>query len=108
MLQRWDHAYYRARAVDQTPELPMLPTEYFRRNFMVTFEDDDIGVQTREQIGVEKPALGQRLPAPRRNLAQQPQDPRRDHGRRPPEEEEAMVWGNVQKLYNINRAALPA
>ena len=31
----------------------MLPTEYFRRNFMVTFEDDDIGVQTREQIGVK-------------------------------------------------------
>ena len=108
VLQRWDHAYYRARAVDQTPELPMLPTEYFRRNFMVTFEDDDIGVRTREQIGVENLLWGNDYPH---------HDAIWPNSRKildeimagvPPEEEEAMVWGNVQKLYNIDRAALPA
>ena len=62
VLQRWDHAYYRARAVDQTPELPMLPTEYFHRQFTVTFEDDAIGVQTRNEIGIENLVWGNDYP----------------------------------------------
>ena len=76
VLQRWDHAYYRARAVDQTPELPMLPTEYFpppvhrhlrgRRDRRADPQRD----RHRES------GLGQRLPAPRRNLAQLPAHPR--------------------------------
>ena len=51
--------------------------------------------------------LGQRLPAPRRNLAELPPHPERDHGGVPKPTRQAMVWGNVQKLYNIDRSALP-
>ena len=108
VLQRWDHAYYRARAVDQTPELPMLPTEYFKRNFKVTFEDDEIGVRTRDLIGVENLLWGNDYPHhdaiwpnSRRILSEIMEDV-------PAEEEERMVWGNVQALYGIDRAALPA
>ena len=41
-LQRFDHATYRTPkfAVDY---LTMAPSEYFRRNFRVTFEDDEAG-----------------------------------------------------------------
>ena len=108
VLQRWDHAYYRARAVEQTPELPMLPTEYFKRNFNVTFEDDEIGVRTRELIGVENLLWGNDYPH---------HDAIWPNSRRilseimdgvPADEEEQMVWGNVQALYGIDRAALPA
>ena len=108
VLQRWDHAYYRARAVDQTPELPMLPTEYFKRNFKATFEDDGIGVRTRDLIGVENLLWGNDYPHhdaiwpnSRRILSEIMEDV-------PAEEEERMVWGNVQALYGIDRAALPA
>ena len=108
VLQRWDHAYYRARAVDQTPELPMLPTEYFKRNFKVTFEDDEIGVRTRDLIGVENLLWGNDYPHhdaiwpnSRRILSEIMEGV-------PAEEEERMVWGNVQALYGIDRAALPA
>ena len=108
VLQRWDHAYYRARAVEQTPELAMLPTEYFKRNFNVTFEDDEIGVRTRELIGVENLLWGNDYPH---------HDAIWPNSRRilseimdgvPADEEEQMVWGNVQALYGIDRAALPA
>ena len=65
-------------------------------------------VQTREQIGVENLLWGNDYPH---------HDAIWPNSRKildeimagvPQEEEEAMVWGNVQKLYNINRAALPA
>lgn len=108
VLQRWDHAYYRARAVNQTPELPMLPTEYFKRNFKVTFEDDEIGVRTRDLIGVENLLWGNDYPHhdaiwpnSRRILSEIMEGV-------PAEEEERMVWGNVQALYGIDRAALLA
>ena len=107
-LERWDHAYYRARAVERTPELPMLPSEYFRRNFMVTFEDDAIGVQTRDGIGVDNLLWGNDYPH---------HDAIWPNSRRvldeimagvPQEDVDKMVWGNVQRLYQIDRAALPA
>ena len=108
VLQRWDHAYYRARAVEQTPELPMLPTEYFKRNFKVTFEDDEIGVRTRDLIGVENLLWGNDYPHhdaiwpnSRRILSEIMEGV-------PAEEEEKMVWGNVRELYGIDQAALPA
>ena len=107
VLQRWDHAYYRARAVDQTPELPMLPTEYFHRQFTVTFEDDDIGVRTRNEIGIENLVWGNDYPHhdaiwpnSRRILSEIMEGVSEA-------DQEAMVWGNVQKLYNIDRSALP-
>ncbi|MSQ10668.1 MAG: amidohydrolase [Dehalococcoidia bacterium] len=50
-LQRLDHAFYRSRRA-AAPELNMKPTQYWRRQFYATFEDDGIGVQTRELIGV--------------------------------------------------------
>ena len=65
-------------------------------------------VQTREQIGVENLLWGNDYPH---------HDAIWPNSRKildeimagvPQEEEEAMVWGNVQKLYNIDRAALPA
>ncbi len=49
-LERLDHAFYRARFA--TPqELDLKPSEYWRRQFYATFEDDRIGVITRDSIG---------------------------------------------------------
>jgi predicted TIM-barrel fold metal-dependent hydrolase len=50
-LERLDHAFYRARF--STPsELDLTPSEYWRRQFFATFEDDRFGIMTREGIGV--------------------------------------------------------
>jgi len=52
ILQRLDHAAYRTPkyAVDY---LTMKPSDYFHRNFGMTFEDDEAGVLTRHLIGVD-------------------------------------------------------
>ena len=85
----------------------MLPSEYFRRNFMVTFEDDAIGVQTRDGIGVENLLWGNDYP---HHDAIWPNSHRiLDEIMEgvPQEDVDKMVWGNVQKLYNIDVNALP-
>ena len=60
-LERLDHAAYRTpqHAVDY---LTMKPSEYFRRNFVATFEDDKFGVATRGGIGVENLMWGNDYP----------------------------------------------
>ncbi|MBI3245518.1 MAG: hypothetical protein HYZ50_03290 [Deltaproteobacteria bacterium] len=52
VLQRLDHATYRARQ-EASPDLTMPPSAYFRRQFYATFEDDQLGVMTRHAIGVD-------------------------------------------------------
>ena len=88
-------------------ELPMLPTEYSRSQFTISFEDDAICVQTRNEIDIENLVWGNAYPhhdaiwpGSRRILCEIMKGV-------PEADPEATVWGNVQKLYNINRSALP-
>ena len=60
-LDRLDHATYRSRSA-AAPELDMAPSDYFRRQFYVTFEDDEIGIMTAEQIGVDNMLWGSDFP----------------------------------------------
>lgn len=49
-LQRLDHAVYRSRFATP-PELDLKPSDYWRRQFYATFEDDRFGIVTRDGIG---------------------------------------------------------
>jgi predicted TIM-barrel fold metal-dependent hydrolase len=60
-LQRLDHATYRTRA-QASPDLTMKPSDYWRRNFYATFEDDAAGVRTMDQIGVDNLLWGNDYP----------------------------------------------
>ena len=60
-LTRLDHATYRERR-QASADLKLLPSEYFHRQFYVTFEDDEIGVITREFIGVDNLLWGNDYP----------------------------------------------
>jgi predicted TIM-barrel fold metal-dependent hydrolase len=51
-LERLDHAFYRAR-FSTPPELNLMPSDYWRRQFYATFEDDRYGVITRAGIGTQ-------------------------------------------------------
>ena len=106
-LQRLDHATYRtpSEAVDY---LTMKPSEYFRRNFSVTFEDDEAGIRTRDLIGIDCMLWGNDYPHhdsiwpnSQRILADLFADV-------PDDEVEKMVWSNTLDLYNIDEASLPA
>lgn len=105
--QRLDHAAYRT-PWEVSDELKMKPSEYFDRNFWVTFEDDLEGIQTRDSIGVDNLLWGNDYPHhdsiwpnSQRILSDILADV-------PADEKEKMVWGNVVDLYDINPSLLPA
>jgi predicted TIM-barrel fold metal-dependent hydrolase len=63
LLRRLDHAVYRGGGSPFAGvELSMKPSDYWRRNFRVTFEDDCIGIRTRDFIGVENLLWGSDYP----------------------------------------------
>jgi uncharacterized protein len=107
VLKRFDHATYRSRKA-ASPDLHLQPSEYFRRQFYATFEDADIGVETRHAIGVDRLLWGNDYPH---------HDSVWPHSQHvlaeimsgvPQSERDAMVWGNVQRLYRIDAGKLPA
>ena len=100
-LQRLDHAAYRT-PWELADEVTMKPSQYFDRNFWITFEDDAQGIATRHDIGVSNLVWGNDYPHhdsiwPNSMsilddvLAGVPDD-----------ERQAMVWDNVMSLYDIN------
>ncbi len=60
-LQRLDHATYRSRR-EASPDLDREPSDYFHRQFYVTFEDDEMGVRTRDVVGVGNMLWGNDYP----------------------------------------------
>ena len=106
VLNRWDHAVYRAPH-EASPDLRMKPSEYFHRNFYVTFEDDDIGVRTRDLIGVDRMLWGNDYPHHDSIWPNSRTVLDRIMDGVPEADVEKMVWKNVQELYKIDRSKLP-
>jgi len=61
MLKRLDWAYVRGGG-EKVFGLPMLPSEYWKRNFRVTLEDDPLGILTRDFIGTSTMMWGNDYP----------------------------------------------
>ncbi len=61
LLRRLDWAYVRGGG-ERTSGLPILPSEYWRKSFAVTFEDDPLGIMTRSFIGSETLLWGNDYP----------------------------------------------
>lgn len=100
VLRRMDHAAYRAR--DQvSPDLTMEPSAYFRRQFYATFEDDDMGVITRYQIGVDNLIWGNDYPHHDSIWPNSQAVLARIFDGVPDDEKEKMARTNVCKLYGI-------
>ncbi len=106
-LQRLDHAAYRT-PWELDDALTMKPSEYFDRNFWVTFEDDLQGIQTRDAIGVDNLLWGNDYP--HHDSIWPNSRPILDDilSDVPEDEKEKMVWSNAIDLYGIDPAALPA
>ncbi|MEM7094254.1 MAG: amidohydrolase family protein [Actinomycetota bacterium] len=105
--QRLDHAAYR------TPDfvhdsLTTKPSEYFDRNFWVTFEDDAEGIATRHSIGVDNLLWGNDYPHHDAIWPNSQSILADILTGVPDDEKEKMVWGNVIDLYDLDPTALPA
>ncbi|MDH5290493.1 MAG: amidohydrolase, partial [Acidimicrobiia bacterium] len=101
-----DHAYYRTPkyAVDY---LTMKPSEYFRRNFLATFEDDEAGMATRHMIGIENLLWGNDYPHHDSIWPHSMESLAACFADVPVDEQEKMVWSNTIDLYNIDTSKLP-
>jgi predicted TIM-barrel fold metal-dependent hydrolase len=105
-LQRLDHAAYRTPnyAVDY---LTMKPSEYFRRQFHVTFEDDEAGILTRNMIGVDCLLWGNDYPHHDASWPHSMKVLDETMAGVPADERERMCFRNTVELYDIDVAALP-
>ncbi|MDH4146677.1 MAG: amidohydrolase [Acidimicrobiia bacterium] len=106
-LQRMDHAIYRTPK-DAVDYLTMKPSDYFHRNFYVTFEDDIQGIQTRDSIGVNNLVWGNDYPHHDAIWPNSMSILDRIFEGVPDAERERMVFSNAVELYNIDVAKLPA
>ena len=105
-LQRLDHAIYRTprSAVDY---LTMKPSDYFRRNFYATFEDDHEGILTRKAIGVRNLNWGNDYPHHDSTWPRSMAILERIMAGVPHDEVERMCFTNVVDLYGIDVSKLP-
>ena len=61
LLRRLDWAFVRGGG-ERVTGLKMLPSQYWRRNFAITFEDDPLGIMTRDFIGTDTMMWGNDYP----------------------------------------------
>ena len=101
ILQRLDHATYRTRS-EASPDLTMEPSDYFRRQFYATFEDDVAGVLTRHLIGVDNLIWGNDYPHHDSIWPHSMSVLDRIFNGVPEDEKEKMTSRNVLNLYGIN------
>ena len=104
-LERLDHAAYRTPEV-LSPDLDMEPSEYFHRQFYMTFEDDRVGLRTADIIGENNLVWGNDYPhhdsiwphsqeVLDKTFLEVPEDKRADYRRK-------MTLDNVVRLYNLS------
>jgi uncharacterized protein len=103
-LGRLDHAAYRTPEA-KSKDLQTEPSEYFRRSWYATFEDDEAGIRTRDMIGVDNLLWGNDYPHHDAIWPHSMEVLSRIMQGVPEDEVEKMTSGNVMKLYNIK---LPA
>jgi predicted TIM-barrel fold metal-dependent hydrolase len=53
-LQRLDHSWERYRHLERGPAIRELPSAYFRRQVFATFQEDRVGILTREFVGSDR------------------------------------------------------
>jgi len=104
-LQRWDHAFYRSRTA-ASPDLTMLPSEYFKRNFMITFEDDEVGLRTLDHLGPENLLWGNDYPHHDSIWPNSMDVLNTIMEGIPDASRDKMVWENVRDLYQIDETKL--
>lgn len=106
-LTRLDHAVYRVRQT-VSKDMELEASEYWHRQFLATFEDDPIGVQTRDIIGVDNLIWGNDYPHHDSIWPRSMEVLDQIMEGVPDDEREKMVWTNVQRLYSIDESKLGA
>jgi hypothetical protein len=102
LLQRFNWGWHRAGGFRNFGDImTMKPSEYWQRNFRVTFEDDEIGIRTRDIIGVDSMMWGNDYPHGDSVWPDSKNVLNRIFEGVPDEERYKITVANVCKLYNL-------
>jgi hypothetical protein len=89
----------------------MLPSDFFRRNVVLSFEEDAIGIRLRDAIGPDNmmwdnmmwgsdhPQSESTFPQSRKILAGVPDD---EQAKPAPDHDPGIVGGNTARVYNFD------
>jgi predicted TIM-barrel fold metal-dependent hydrolase len=105
-IERLDFAVHRTVG-HPAQALPLTPSEYFRRQCFATFEDDAIGVATRDWIGVDRLMWGNDYPHHDSLFPESQRVLARLMDGVPSDEQQRMLLENVCALYGISVPATP-
>ncbi|MEC9140993.1 MAG: amidohydrolase family protein [Chloroflexota bacterium] len=100
LLKRLDWAYIRGGG-ERVFGTSMMPSHYWKRNFYATFEDDPIGIMTRDWIGSETLIWGNDYPHGDSVFPHSQQVLNEILSDCTPEERWQMTVKNVVELYNL-------
>jgi uncharacterized protein len=100
-IQRLDHAYEKYRYLEPQGAIPHPPGFYFRRQIRATFQDDVIGVRTRDVIGADNLMWASDFPHSDSTWPRSREVIVRDFAGVPAPELNKMVFETASKLYRI-------
>jgi predicted TIM-barrel fold metal-dependent hydrolase len=80
----------------------MRPSDFFRRNVFISFQEDDLGIQLRAVIGVENLLWGSDYPHAESTFPKSREIVERLLKDVPPEEQAMIAGGNAARLYHFN------
>ncbi|MCH8196325.1 MAG: amidohydrolase [Chloroflexi bacterium] len=103
-LERWDGVYERQRHWSKL-DLPLAPSEYWRRQVFATFEEDRIGVELAvrhpEYVGVDNLMWASDYPHGDTTWPNSRQSVRDQFQGLPDEARRKITWDNARRLYAI-------
>jgi predicted TIM-barrel fold metal-dependent hydrolase len=103
-LARLDNVYTERAVGRKLPRFKndMLPSDFFRRNVFISFQEDDLGIQLRSSIGVENLMWGSDYPHAESTFPKSREIVERIL-KDVPEREQAMIaGGNAARLYRFH------
>ena len=100
MLEHMDDHWWRNRVWTQS-KLKYLPSEYFRRNWMITFIREPFAVVNRHYIGVKNMMWCNDYPHHRHDWPYSRRVIEESLAGVPADEREAMICGNAKRLYRL-------
>jgi predicted TIM-barrel fold metal-dependent hydrolase len=80
----------------------MLPSDFFRRNVVLSFQEDAIGIRLRDVIGVDNMMWGSDYPHSESTFPQS----RKILAGVPDDEQAKIAGGNTARVYNFDVAKL--
>jgi len=100
-LQRLDHSYEKYRYLEPRGAIPNPPSFYFRRQIRATFQDDVIGVRTRDAIGADNLMWASDFPHSDSTWPHSREVIAKDFAGVPPADLNKMVFETASALYGL-------